>query len=146
MNHLAAIHALKSKLQLSDDDYRALLMQLTGKNSSKLLSDRQRQALRDHLQGLAERMGVAKPSRARPLSAKRFAEKKAEATPKERKVWAMWNQLHRDGKLRANSPAALHAWVARTVHVNALSWCNDAQLNTLIEALKSWSERGSEDV
>ncbi len=146
MNHLAAIHVLKSKLQLSDDDYRALLVQMTGQNSSKLLNDRQRQALRDHLQGLAERMGVAKPSRARPMSAKRFAEKKAQASPKERKVWAMWNQLHRDGKVRDNSPAALQAWVNRTVHVSSLTWCNDSQLNTLIEALKDWSERGNKDV
>ena len=146
MNHIAAIHVLKGQLQLSDDDYRALLVQLTGQNSSKLLGDRQRQAVRDHLQALAERMGVAKPMRGRPLSRGRFAKAKAEATPKERKVWALWNQLHRDGKLRDNSPAALNAWVQRTVHVNALVWCNDAQLNTLIEALKVWCERGVENV
>ena len=146
MNHLAAIHVLKSQLQLSDDDYRALLVQLTGQNSSKLLADRQREAVRNHLQGLAERMGVAKPSRGRPYTAKRFAAKKAEATPKERKVWALWNQLHRDGKLRDNSVQAMNAWVSRTVHVSALVWCNDSQLNTLIEALKSWGERGESNV
>lgn len=139
--HLAAIHVLKAQLRLSDDDYRALLVQLTGLNSSKLLNDRQRSALRDHLQGLAEQMGVAKPSRGRRFSAKRFAQQKAEASPKERKVWALWNQLHRDGKVRDNSPAALQAWVERTVHVSALAWCNDAQLATLIEALKAWGQR-----
>lgn len=145
MNHLAAVHVLKSQLQLSDDDYRALLVQLTGQNSSKLLADRQREAVRNHLQGLAERLGVAKPSRGRPYTAKRFAAKKAEATPKERKVWALWNQLHRDGKLRDNSVQAMNAWVSRTVHVSALVWCNDAQLNTLIEALKAWDARKGED-
>jgi hypothetical protein len=31
--------------------------------------------------------------------------------------------------------------VARTVQVSALVWCNDAQLVTLIEALKAWTER-----
>lgn len=146
MNHLAAIHVLKSKLQLSDEDYRALLVQLTGQNSAKLLSERQRADLRDHLQKQAERMGVAKPTRGRPYTAKRFAQKKAEASPKERKVWALWNQLHRDGRLRDNSPQALNAWVERTVHVAALSWCSDAQLNTLIESLKEWAGRRSADV
>jgi phage gp16-like protein len=145
-NHLAAIHVLKSKLQLSDDDYRALLVQLTGQNSSKLLAERERGAVRDHLQKLAERMGVAKPSRGRPMSGKQFAEKKAATPPKERKVWALWHQLHRDGKVRDNSAAALNAWVARTVHVNAMVWCTDAQLVTLIEALKRWVDRGTEHV
>lgn len=142
MTHIAAIHVLKSKLKLSDDDYRALLVQLTGQNSSKLLAERQRQAVRDHLQKLAERAGVAKPSRARPMSGKQFADKKAATPPKERKVWALRHQLHRDGKIRDNSAAALNAWVARTVHVSALVWCTDAQLVTLIEALKAWVERG----
>lgn len=146
MNHLAAIHVLKSKLKLSDDDYRALLVQLTGQNSSKLLGDRQRMAVREHLQRLAERMGVAKPMEGRSMSRGRFAKAKAEATPKERKVWALWNQLHRDGKLRDNGVHAMNAWVERTVHVSALVWCNDAQLNTLIEALKVWVERGTENV
>jgi phage gp16-like protein len=139
--HLAAIHVLKGQLQLSDDDYRALLVQLTGKSSSKLLDDRQREAVRGHFQKEAERMGVAKPSRGRPMSGKQFAQKKAATPPKERKVWALWHQLHRDGKIRDNSQAALSAWVERTVGVSALVWCNDAQLVTLIEALKAWVER-----
>lgn len=144
-NHLAAIHVLKSKLKLSDDDYRALLVQLTGLNSSKLLADRQRQAVRDHLQKLAERVGAAKPSRGRPFTGKQFAEKKTATPPKERKVWALWHQLHRDGKIRDNSQAALSAWVERTVGVSSLVWCNDAQLVTLIEALKAWVERKGGD-
>lgn len=139
--HIAAIHVLKAQLKLSDDDYRALLVQLTGQASSKGLPEREQSAVREHMQRLAERMGVAKPSRARPYNAKAFAAKKAEAAPRERKVWAMWHQLHRDGKLRDNSPAALNAWVQRTVGVSALLWCNDAQLNTLIEALKGWQDR-----
>jgi phage gp16-like protein len=139
--HLAAIHVLKGQLQLSDDDYRALLVQLTGKNSAKLLDERQREAVRGHFQTQAERLGVTKPTRARPMSAKQFADKKAATPPKERKVWALWHQLQRDGKIRDASPAALNAWVARTVQVSALVWCNDAQLVTLIEALKAWTER-----
>lgn len=139
MNHISAIHVLKAKLQLSDDDYRALLKGLTLKSSSKDMTDKERQAVRDHMQGLAERMGVAKPLRRRS-----FAQTKAAASPRERKVWALWNQLGRDGVIHNPSAAALNTWVERTVHVSALRFANAAQLDTLIEALKAWQARGGE--
>ena len=142
-NHIAAIHVLKSKLQLTDDDYRALLRNLTHKTSSKDLSDKERQAVRDHMQNLAERAGVAKPLRRR-ATGRTFAQAKAAASPRERKVWALWNQLARDGVVHNPSATALNAWVERTVHVSALRFANDAQLDTLIEALKAWQQRGGE--
>ena len=144
-NHIAAIHVLKSKLQLSDDDYRALLKNLTQKTSSKDLTDKERQAVRDHMQQLAERAGVAKPLRRR-ATARTFAQAKAAASPRERKVWALWNQLGRDGVVRDTSAAALNAWVERTVHVSALRFANSAQLDMCIEGLKAMQKRGGEHV
>jgi phage gp16-like protein len=141
-NHTAAIHTLKSKLQLSDDDYRALLLQLTGKASSTLMSDTERRQVRAHLQHLAERMGLAQPTRRRPMNREQFAQAKAAASPRERKVWALWHQLHRDGIVENPSRAALDGWVKRTVHVSSLRFCTAAQLDTCIEALKSWQQRG----
>ena len=134
-NHTAAIHVLKSKLQLTDDDYRALLRSLTQKTSTKDMSDRERQQVRDHMQALA------KPMQRRATT---FAQRKAAASPRERKVWALWNQLARDGVVHNPSATALNAWVERTVHVSALRFANDAQLDTLIEALKAWQQRGGE--
>ena len=142
-NHIAAIHVLKSKLQLSDDDYRALLLGLTRKNSTKDMTDEERQAVRDHMQGLGERMGVLKPTQRRAAAPRSFAAAKAQASPKERKVWALWNQLGRDGVVHNPSATALNAWVERTVHVSALRFANSAQLDTLIEALKAWQTRGA---
>ena len=139
-NHTAAIHVLKSKLQLTDDDYRALLRSLTQKTSTKDMSDRERQQVRDHMQALAERMGVAKPLQRRATT---FAQRKAAASPRERKVWALWNQLHRDGVVHNPSRAALNVWVEKMVHVSALGFANSAQLDTLIEALKEWQKRGA---
>ena len=144
-NHTAAIHVLKSKLQLTDEDYRALIKGLTDKSSSKDMTDRELQQVRDHMQSLAVRLGVAKPSQGRAPGGRSFAATKAEASPKERKVWALWNQLGRDGVVRNTSAAALNAWVERTVHVSALRFANSAQLDTLIEALKAWQQRGSPD-
>ena len=141
-NHIAAIHALKSKLQLTDDDYRALIKGLTLKSSSKDMSEAERRQVRDHMQNLAERMGVVKPTRRRPLSREQFAKAKFAASPRERKVWALWHQLHRDGLVQNPSRTALDAWVERTVHVSALRFCTSAQLDTCIEALKAWVARG----
>ena len=142
-NHIGAIHVLKAKLRLSDDDYRALLKGLTLKTSSKDMSPAEQQKVRDHMQGLAERAGVVQPTRRRPMPANRFAKSKADATPKERKVWALWHQLGRDGVVRDTSPQALNKWVERQVGVSALVFANGAQLDTLIEALKAWQQRGT---
>ena len=144
-DHIKAIHVLKGKLRLSDDAYRALLIQLTGHSSSKAMTQPQRRTVREHLQRLAARMGIEQPAtRQRPLADAAFAKAKAAASPRERKVWALWHQLHRDGLVHDTSPAALNAWVQRTVHVSALAFANAAQLDTLIEALKAWQQRKTE--
>ena len=142
-NHIGAIHVLTAKLRLSDDDYRPLLIGPTLKTRSKDMTDGERQKVRDHLQGLAERAGVVQPTRRRPMPAARFAKSKADATPKERKVWALWHQLGRDGVVRDTSPQALNKWIERQIGVSALVFANGAQLDTLIEALKAWQQRGT---
>lgn len=141
-DHIKAIHVLKGKLSLSDDDYRALLIQLTGHSSSKAMTQAQRRTVREHLQRLAAHMGIEQPAtRQRPLPDAQFAKAKADASPRERKVWALWHQLHRDGLVDNPSAAALNAWVKRQVGVDALRFCTGPQLDTLIEALKAWGDR-----
>lgn len=142
-NHIAAIHALSAKLGQSEDDYRALLVSLTGKSSSKAMSAAEQSRVRDHMQALGERLGVLKPAARRPMTREQFAKAKAAASPKERKVWALWHQLYRDGLVNNPSRTALDAWVARTVHVSALRFATGAQLDTCIEALKAWQKRGA---
>ena len=78
-NHIAAIHTLKSKLALSEDDYRALLLTLTGKRSSRDMNQAERRAVREHLARLAEKMGLQQPTRRRPLSDAAFNQAKAQA-------------------------------------------------------------------
>ncbi|WP_347484562.1 regulatory protein GemA [Vandammella animalimorsus] len=140
--HIAAIHTLKAKLRLSDDDYRALLLHLTGKNSSKAMSVGERARVRDHLHGLAVRAGLAAPTRLRRQS---FDDAYAAASPRERKVWALWNQLHRQGRIASGGAKALNAWVKRQTGVDALRFCNGAQLDALIEALKLWQGRPEQE-
>ena len=145
-NHIAAIHVLKARLRLTDDDYRALLCALTQRVSTKDMTQAQRQQVRDHLQRLAERTGAvaAAPARGHARAGSDWRARAAAASPAERKVWAMWNALKRAGHISNNSEQALNAWVRRTVHVDALSFCTGPQLDTLIEALKRWQMRPAE--
>lgn len=147
--HTAAIHVLKAQLQLTDADYRALLLGLTGKASSKDMSDAQRAQVRSHLQKLAERMGI-KPSTKRGsmkgvATGTAWQAKRDAASAPERKVWALWGALARAGEIADPSERALCAWVKRMVGVDALRFCNHAQLTTLIEALKKWDRRAEVD-
>jgi len=136
MNHIAAIHALKAKLQLSDDDYRALLRVLTGKTSSKDCTQGERARVREHMQKLALRMGV--PAQQRTDQTPGYVRS---ARPLERKVWALWGALGRAGKLESPTPAALQAFVKRQTGCDHVRWCDDWQLNGLVEALKLWGQR-----
>ena len=136
---IKAIHTLKSRLQLSDDDYRALLRQLTGQASSKDCTPAQQQLVRDHLQRLAEAAGVASPQRRAGFEARYQA-----ASPRERKVWAIWLDMARRGLVHNKSAQALDAFVQRQTGVLALRWCSAAQLDAVIEALKLWQKRGVE--
>ena len=136
-NHIGAIHVLKAKLSLCTDDYQALLANLTGKTSSKDMTDAERQKVRDHMQSLAERMGVVQPTRRRPMPAARFAKSKADATPKERKVWALWHQLHRDGLVHDTSPAALNAWVLQTRESSEFRAQTEQMGRSLVEWLRN---------
>lgn len=139
---VAAIHVLKSQLRLSEDDYRALLRNLTGKASCSDMEAAQLQAVRQHMDALVRATrGGAAPRQGQRLSAEAFARRKAQARPRERKVFALWHQLGRDGLVANASEPALNAWVQRQVRVSALRFCTDAQLDTLIESLKRWEHR-----
>lgn len=131
--HLAAIHALKNKLRMPDEEYRALLFGQTGKHSCKDMTEPERQRVRQRLQQLARQAGLERAD-ARPGYAR--AER-----PLERKVWALWHALGRAGKLDRSDAAALRAWVRRQVGVDDIGWCSNAQLHGLIESLKLWQGR-----
>jgi len=139
-NHIAAIHALKSRLGLSDDDYRALLRQLTGQDSSKSCTQRQRWQVRQHMQRLAERTGVARPAYTaeRPVRQRSVADGHDERWAKARALWAL---LARAGVVRADTDAALMAYVCRQTQVSHWRFANSYQINTVIESLKLWCMR-----
>lgn len=157
--HTAAIHTLATKLRMSDDARRDLMQALTavpggngkpgqpGKRSCSDMSTAERALVREHLQRLVQRRGLGAPLpagkmvRGQRMSPDEFAAAKKAASPRERKLWALWHALHRAGLVERTDRAALDAWVARQVQVSALRFCTVAQLDTCIEAAKAWLKR-----
>lgn len=134
---IRAIHTLKGKLRLGEDDYRALLVNLTGVASSKDMSQAQRQQVRRHMQSLAERL-LLTTSRRAWLPQAEFDAKAKSASPREKLVFVMWRRLHLAGKVRNGSRLALHGFVKRVTGADALDFCNGAQLQAVIAALQDW--------
>ena len=131
MTALAKIHIAKKQLGLDDDDYRAVLQRVTGKTSSKDMSNGERGAVLDELKRLGFKS--ASTGTRRKLEG-RFA-------PKLQALWiAGWNL----GLVRDRSDAALIAFVKRQTgvdHVRFLRHEQDAY--KAIEALKGWMHRGA---
>lgn len=66
-SELAQIHIAKTQLALADDEYRNLLIQVTGKTSSKDLTWQQRKSLLDHFKKLGFKVKANKTGRTKPV-------------------------------------------------------------------------------
>jgi phage gp16-like protein len=142
MNHIAAIHTLKTKLGMQDADYRHVLQSVTGKASCKAMNATELARLRDHFDGLAKAHGIATvPSGAWRVGSVKAGNAAAAARPLERKVWALWGALGKAGKLDKPGPMGLRSFVQRQCDVTDVRFCSDAQLHSLVESLKLWGGR-----
>lgn len=135
---LAAIHIAKKELCLDDDNYRFILHNICGVQSSAQLDFMGRQKLLMHFRSLGWNPGKPgdekKPPRAR---------KKVEGQAS--KVWALWFQLHELGEVKNKSAAALNAFVKRMTQVERVEWLTAEQANVVIEALKKWQRRAEHE-
>jgi len=126
---LAKIHIAKKELGLDDCAYRAVIMGVTQqkKDSSAKLTAKEQQKLLDRF----KEMGW-KPKQ---------QHRKKSTNPLVRKVFALWGELGRKGKLKNSSRTALCAFVKRMANVDDPEWMNDEEANIVIEALKKMGER-----
>ncbi|ORE98688.1 regulatory protein GemA [Aurantimonas sp. 22II-16-19i] len=132
MTALAKMHVAKRDLGLDDDTYRAVLVRVTGKRSSKDMTDRERQA------GLDEfvRQGF------KPASKRSGKANKALSGPYAKKAQALWIALWNLGAVFDERDSALLAFVDRQTGLQRTEWLRDPeQGKALIEALKKWCER-----
>jgi phage gp16-like protein len=150
MNHIAAIHTMKTRIGMTDEDYRALLRQLVSQDSCKAMTAAQLIVVRTHFEKLARHMGVKRPAVTRPTGAQSAGA--ALDGPQYRKLRALWWALA-DAKVvaRPASPQAcdkaVETWAKRQLTgttlgpLDALRFASGAQTNKLIEELKAWCLR-----
>jgi phage gp16-like protein len=126
---LAKVHIAKVQLQLSDDDYVAILLKVAGRESAKDCSDRE---LHDVLKHFEARGFTAKARTGAPKPADH---------PMARKARALWISLYQLGAVNNPAEAALEAFACRQLGCAKLQWANQAHAYKLIEALKAMAQR-----
>lgn len=134
--NLAKIHIAKKDLGLTDDAYRDTLRRITGKESSAALTDMQATRV---LRYFESRGWTAKKQGSLPgMSIPSDAQSK--------KIQALWITLHKAGKVKNGTDAALLAFVKRMTKVDRLEWCSPDQKYRVIESLKDWAKREGVDI
>ena len=135
MNTFAIINIAKAQLGIEEDDYRALLVRVTGVASLRQMSERQRIAVLDEL----KRLGFRIKSRGKSLP--------PSTKPYIRLIHALWKSCHRAGAIENSSREALRAFCKRFVAHGDDKIAVDPDLLTyaqaapVIEALKKMEAR-----
>ncbi|TFF20519.1 regulatory protein GemA [Jiella endophytica] len=136
MTVLAMMHVAKRDLGLDDDTYRAVLVRVTGKRSSKEMTDRERQAVLDEFR----RQGF------KPASKSSGKATKPLSGPYAKKAQALWIALWNLGAVEDRRDSALLAFVCRQTGIERTEWILDAKHGrAVIEALKAWCQREGVD-
>lgn len=126
---LASVHIARKKLGIVEDDYRAVLRRITGKESAKDCDNLQLGKVMTEFEGMGFR-AYAPPARRSPAT-----------SAVARKARAMWISLHQLGAIDDRSDAALEAFGKRQLRVDRLQWADERQGFRLIEALKAMADR-----
>ena len=129
-NQLARIHILRKDCELGEDDYRALILSLTnGRTTSTASCDHtERERIIEHFTKLKRALG------------------KDTALPQWKKLRALWAALYAKSLVSANTEGAMNTWAQRQLGEGAKAsarWCNNAELERLIEAAKAWLARAN---
>lgn len=124
------IHIAKSQLHLDDDTYRASLIHITGKNSTKAMTIPELNKVLDDFK--------TKGFKVAPQQAGKL--KKAD-DDQAKLIRHLWLSLHDLGEVRDPRESALANYVKRQTGISALQWLTMQQASTVIESLKKWEMR-----
>lgn len=139
MNTIAIINIARQQLRMDDAVYRAMLVRVTGRDSLRAMSERQRIDVVDELKRLGFRVTTSKSGKAFPAANK----------PYIRLIHALWKSCHRKGVIRDGSREALRTFVRNTLHERGSNVVTDPDLlsfeqaSPVIEALKAMERRAA---
>lgn len=123
------IHIAKSQLGFDDESYRSMLFTIAQVRSSSDLDYAGRAKVLAHLKSCGFKPKTSAP-KSRPTD-----------DPQIKMCRALWLQLHQQEKVYNPADSALQRYAQRQTKVARLEWLNQAQMNTVIESLKSWLAR-----
>lgn len=130
---LAQIHIAKKQLGMSDDTYREMLKNITGKESSGDMDITDRYRVLEHL----KKIGF-KPKKG-----------KISIIDQRDKISALWSDMAKKGLIADGSTRALNSWVKRMtkkqnngVGIRSVTWLTDIKTaQRVLESLKQMKKR-----
>lgn len=131
LNLIKLIHVAKTKLGLDDDVYRDILKSTTGKDSSKLLTPAQLEAVLDRLKQLGFSV---KPKNKDDL-------KNLASDSQSKLIRHLWIQLHEAGQVKSGTEKSLAKFVENRVGVSALQFLSTQHADMVINHLRQWCKR-----
>jgi hypothetical protein len=137
------IHVLKSKLGLSDDNYRAMLDGY-GVKSSLDLPMRRAYDLIQRMENQAVLAGTWTPSLKDRGRYSKLQGRDGMASPAQlRKIEAMWSFVSRQPTPEEKTKA-LHVWLEKRFHIGRLEWVKADQVGKVIGALEAMVKQKEE--
>ncbi|TCT37446.1 gp16 family protein [Martelella mediterranea] len=130
MNTTAIINIAKQQLGLEEDAYRALLVRVTGRDSLRAMSERQRIDVVEEMKRRGFR--VRSGGKSLPVSTR----------PYIRMIHALWKSCHRRGVISDGSRKALRAFVSARSPKEDPDLLTYDEASPIIEALKVMETRG----
>lgn len=136
---LAKIHIAKKDLGLTDDDYQAMLQEITGKTSAGDLTAKQRRAVLDHLASLGFKN---KRTSGRPKNADRKPGQKASQVSRAKQLQKIEALLTIGEKPWSYADALAQ----RICKADRVAWVKDGDLYKIITALRKQAQREEWDL
>lgn len=133
-----AIQAGRRKLFGADEEtYRAFLRAVTGKDSLRAMTGREKFAVLQQM----KRDGFAMPGAANAANAAETAASPGgESNPQVGLIRHLWLTLHEGGQVQSAAWESMEKYCRRITHM-PLASCGTAQLSLVIETLKKWLAR-----
>lgn len=123
---LQLVHIGKAQLGMDDETYRSLLSQQFYQNSAKNISYSELVKLVKILQTKGAKIRLPKAEKLSPI---------------QRKLWAVWKQMHADGVIDDGSSRGLNSFVKRSLDDVPWNELTNAQATLILENLKQWQKR-----
>lgn len=134
-NKIATIKIGQKILGWDDEQYRSILMQVTGKSSSTAMTVGEQDAVIAHMK-LCGFKPVGNAGKGNKKGTRALAD-----DPQSKKIRALWLTMHTQGIVLNASEAALAAYCKRMTGRDALQFLSTKQASGLINDLKSWQKR-----